>query len=220
MPHSHDHHHHDHHHHDHHHNHDPSNPSAAIRVKALEALLVEKGLVSTDAIDAIVERYEKDVGPMNGAKVVARAWTEPDFKKWLLEDGTAAIESMGFVGRQGAEMVVLENTPAVHNVVVCTLCSCYPWPVLGLPPNWYKSYAYRSRVVREPRAVLREFGLELPEAAEARVWDSNSEVRYMVLPQQPEGTQGMNADELAALVTRDSMIGVTKVESPLALAGA
>lgn len=202
------------------HDHDHTTPSPGIRVKALEALLVEKGLISTDAIDAIVERYEKDVGPMNGAKVVARAWTEPDFKKWLLEDGTAAIESMGFVGRQGAEMVVLENTDAVHNVVVCTLCSCYPWPVLGLPPNWYKSYAYRSRVVREPRAVLREFGLDLPESVEARVWDSNSEVRYMVLPQQPEGTSGMNAEDLAALVTRDSMIGVARVESPLALAGA
>lgn len=210
---------HDHAHHDHSHDHDPANPSAAIRVKALEALLVEKGLISTDAIDAIVERYEQDIGPMNGAKVVARAWTEPEFKSWLLENGTAAIESMGYVGRQGAEMVVLENMPTLHNVVVCTLCSCYPWPVLGLPPNWYKSFAYRSRIVREPRTVLREFGLELPESVEVRVWDSNSEVRYMVLPQRPEGTDGMNAEELAALVTRDAMIGVAKVESPLATAG-
>ncbi len=226
MAHSHDHddHSHDHSHDHDHHDHDPANPPPDIRVKALEALLVEKGLISTDAIDVIVERYETDIGPMNGAKVVARAWTEPDFKKWLLKDGTAAIESMGYVGRQGAKMIVLENTPAVHNVVVCTLCSCYPWPVLGLPPNWYKSFAYRSRVVREPRTVLREFGLDLPETVEARVWDSNSEVRYMVLPQQPVGTDGMSADELAALVTRDSMIGVTQVESPrafqAALAGA
>lgn len=206
--------------HSHNHDHDHDSPSPAIRVKALEALLVEKGLISTDAIDAIVDRYEQDIGPMNGAKVVARAWTEPDFKRWLLENGTAAIESMGYVGRQGAEMVVLENTAEIHNVVVCTLCSCYPWPVLGLPPNWYKSYAYRSRVVREPRAVLREFGLDLPESAEARVWDSNSEVRYMVLPQRPAGTEGMSAEELVQLVTRDAMIGVAKVKSPLTPVGA
>ena len=148
---------------------------------------------------------------MNGAKVVARAWTDPEYKKWLLEDGTAAIADMGYSGKEGAKMVVLENEPSVHNVVVCTLCSCYPWPVLGLPPNWYKSYAYRSRVVREPRKVLQEFGLELGESVEIRVWDSNSEIRYLVLPEQPEATKGKSAEELVSLVSRDSMIGVARL---------
>ena len=187
---------------------------AALRTKALEALLVEKGLISTDVIDAVVRQYEQDIGPLNGAKVVARAWKDPAYKARLLEDGTAAIAEMGYIGQQGADMVVLENKPAVHNVVVCTLCSCYPWPVLGLPPNWYKSFAYRSRVVREPRAVLHEFGLDLPDSVEIRVWDSNSEVRYMVLPEQPIGTEALSEAELVPLITRDAMIGVAKIEAP------
>ena len=187
---------------------------AALRTKALEALLVEKGLITTDVIDEIVRLYEQDIGPLNGAKVVAKAWTDPAYKQRLLEDGTAAIEELGFTGRQGAEMVVLENTLTVHNVVVCTLCSCYPWPVLGLPPTWYKSFAYRSRVVREPRAVLQEFGLRLPESVEIRVWDSTSEVRYMVLPLRPAGTEQLSEAELIPLVTRDAMIGVAQVEAP------
>jgi nitrile hydratase len=187
---------------------------AALRAKALEALLVEKGLISTDVIDAVVRQYEQDIGPLNGAKVVARAWKDPAYKARLLEDGTAALAEMGYLGRQGADMVVLENTPTVHNVVVCTLCSCYPWPVLGLPPNWYKSFAYRSRVVREPRAVLKEFGLDLPDSVEVRIWDSNSEVRYMVLPEQPSGTEQLSEAELVPLITRDAMIGVAKIETP------
>jgi nitrile hydratase len=188
---------------------------AALRTKALESLLVEKGLLTTDVIDAIVRTYEQDIGPLNGAKVVARAWVDAAYKQRLLEDGTAAVAELGFSGAQGAEIVVLENTPTVHNVVVCTLCSCYPWPVLGLPPSWYKSYAYRSRVVREPRTVLREFGLELPTAVEIRVWDSNSDVRYMVLPERPEGSEHLCEEELAALVTRDAMIGVARVQTPV-----
>lgn len=196
--------------HDHHHGH--TSADAEIRAKALEALLIEKGLITTDMIDEVVRQYEEDIGPMNGAKVVARAWTDPEYKRWLLEDGTAAIADMGYSGKEGAKMVVLENTPSAHNVVVCTLCSCYPWPVLGLPPNWYKSYAYRSRVVREPRKVLQEFGLELDESVEIRVWDSNSEIRYLVLPEQPAALEGNSAEELVPLITRDSMIGVAKVE--------
>jgi nitrile hydratase subunit alpha len=192
---------------------------AALRTKALEALLVEKGLITTDVIDEIVRLYEQDIGPLNGAKVVAKAWTDPAYRQRLLEDGTVAIAELGFTGSQGAEMVVLENTPTIHNVVVCTLCSCYPWPVLGLPPTWYKSFAFRSRVVREPRVVLGEFGLELPESTEIRVWDSNSEVRYLVLPEQPAGTEHMSEEELIPLVTRDAMIGVAKVEAPPALKG-
>ena len=192
---------------------------AALRTKALEALLVEKGLITTDVIDEIVRLYEQDIGPLNGAKVVAKAWTDPAYKQRLLEDGTAAIAELGFTGSQGAEMVVLEDTPTVHNVVVCTLCSCYPWPILGLPPTWYKSFAYRSRVVREPRVVLHEFGWELPESIEIRVWDSNSEVRYMVLPERPAGTEHLSEGELTPLVTRDAMIGVAKVEAPQALQG-
>jgi nitrile hydratase len=190
---------------------------AALRTKALEALLVEKGLITTDVVDTVVRAYEQDIGPLNGAKVVARAWVDPAYKKRLLADGTAAIAELGFGGREGVDMVVLENTPAVHNVVVCTLCSCYPWPVLGLPPSWYKSYAYRSRVVREPRVVLREFGLELPESVEIRVWDSNSDIRYMVLPERPADTEHMPEAELVALVTRDAMIGVAKVQAPAAV---
>ena len=187
---------------------------AEARAKAIESLLIEKGLLSTDAIDARVQAYEQDIGPLNGARVVARAWTDEEYRSRLLEDGTSAIGEMGFFGSQGAEIIVLENTVDVHNVVVCTLCSCYPWPVLGLPPRWYKSDAYRARVVIEPRAVLKEFGLVLDESVEVRVWDSNSDIRYMILPERPEGTEGMDEDELTSLVTRDSMVGVSKAKSP------
>ena len=187
---------------------------AALRTQALESLLVEKGLLTTDIIDGVVQKYEQDVGPLNGAKVVARAWIDPDYKRRLLEDGTAAIAELGFGDAHGSKIVVLENTPSVHHVVVCTLCSCYPWSVLGLPPSWYKSYAYRSRVVREPRAVLQEFDLDLPDSVEIRVWDSNSDLRYMVLPERPAGTENHSEEQLVALVTRDSMIGVAKIESP------
>jgi nitrile hydratase len=185
---------------------------AAIRTKALESLLVEKGIITTDAIDTIVKTYEEDIGPLNGSRVVARAWVDTDYKKRLLEKGTEAIAELGFEGSQQAEIIVLENTPEVHNVVVCTLCSCYPWAVLGLPPTWYKSYAYRSRVVREPRAVLEEFDLELPEEVEIKVWDSTSDLRYMVLPERPSGTDDLTEEELVPLVSRDSMIGVAKVQ--------
>jgi len=201
-----------HHHHGGHHPEPESYP--ALRTRAIESLLAEKGLIASDAIDAIVEKFEKDIGPLNGAKVVARAWVDPEFKQRLLEDGTEAIAEMGYWGTQGAEIVVLENTPQVHNVVVCTLCSCYPWPVLGLPPTWYKSAPYRSRVVREPRAVLEEFGTEIGDDVEVRVQDSTAEVRYLVLPERPAGTEGMSEEELAALVTRDAMIGVTKIQVP------
>ena len=187
---------------------------AALRTKALESLLVEKGLLTTDIIDEVVQKYEQDVGPLNGAKVVVRAWSDPDYKRRLLEDGTAAIAELGFGDAHGSKIVVLENTASVHHVVVCTLCSCYPWSVLGLPPSWYKSYAYRARVVREPRAVLREFDLELPDSVEIRVWDSNSDLRYMVLPERPAGTEDHTEEQLVALVTRDSMIGVAKIELP------
>ena len=190
----------------------PQDP--ALRTMAIESLLIEKGLISTDAIDARVQAYERDIGPLNGAKVVARAWTQPEYKRRLLADATAAIAELGFSGSQGAEIVVLENTPQVHNLVVCTLCSCYPWPVLGLPPRWYKSDAYRARAVIEPRAVLKEFGLELPDSVEVRVWDSNSDIRYMVLPQRPPDTAHLTEPELAALVTRDSMIGVAQAAAP------
>ena len=186
----------------------------ALRTRALESLLIEKGLLTTEVIDEIVEKYEKDVGPLNGAKVVARAWTDPDYKRRLIVDGRAAIAELGFDSAQGAKIVVLENTSSVHHLVVCTLCSCYPWSMLGLPPSWYKSYAYRSRVVREPRAVLREFDLDLPDPVEIRVWDSNSDLRYMVLPERPAGTEDYTEEQLIPLVTRDSMIGVAKIESP------
>jgi nitrile hydratase subunit alpha len=199
---------------DHEHDHSVVPGDAALRVKALESLLVEKGLVDPAALDAIVDYYEHKVGPRNGARVVARAWTDPAYKARLLTHATAAIAELGYSGSGGAHMVVVENTPAIHNMVVCTLCSCYPWPVLGLPPVWYKSAAYRSRSVIEPRAVLSEFGLDLPEDVELRVWDSTAEVRYLVLPERPPGTEAMTEDQLAALVTRDSMIGVTQVTVP------
>ena len=189
-------------------------PYAAIRAKAIESLLVEKGLIASDAVDAKVLAYEQDIGPLNGARVVAHAWVDPEYRANLLNNGTEAIAEFGYTGAQGAEIVVLENTPDLQNVVVCTLCSCYPWPVLGLPPTWYKSHAYRARVVIEPRAVLKEFGLELDDSVEVRVWDSNSDIRYMVLPERPEGTEGMSEDELMALVSRDSMIGVARAKSP------
>jgi nitrile hydratase subunit alpha len=194
--------------------HDHDHDELALRAAALEAVLVEKGLLSTDQIDAIVERYERDLGPQNGARVVARAWVDPEFRERLRADGAAAIRELGYGGFEGDTMVVVENSPEVHNVVVCTLCSCYPWPVLGLPPSWYKSPAYRARVVAEPRAVLHEFGLALPAETEIRVWDSTSEVRYLVMPQRPEGTEGWTEEELASLVTRDSMIGTGLAARP------
>jgi nitrile hydratase len=186
-----------------------------LRVRALESLLVEKGLVDPAALDALIDTYETKVGPRNGARVVARAWVDPAYKVRLLEDGSKAIAELGYTGRQGEDMVVLENTPKVHNMVVCTLCSCYPWPVLGLPPVWYKSAPYRSRAVLDPRGVLRELGVEVPEDVEVRVWDSTSEVRYLVLPERPEGTEGWSEAELAGIVTRDSMIGVATVRPPV-----
>ena len=186
----------------------------ALRVKALESLLVEKGYVDPAALDVLIETYETRIGPRNGARVVARAWTDPDFADELRRDATAAIASMGYAGRQGEHMVALFNTPETHNMVVCTLCSCYPWPVLGLPPVWYKSMPYRSRAVMEPRAVLAEFGVTLPEGTAVRVWDSTAEVRYLVIPQRPGDTEGWSAEQLAGLVTRDSMIGTGLVGSP------
>lgn len=186
----------------------------AIRVRALESILTEKGLIATSALDALVETFETKIGPRNGAKVVARAWVDPEYKKRLLSDATAAIKELGFSGLQGEDMVVLENTPEVHNVVVCTLCSCYPWPTLGLPPIWYKSAPYRARVVSDPRSVLKEFGTELPETVEVRVADTTAELRYLVLAERPAGTNGLSEEQLAALVTRDSMIGVTKAKAP------
>jgi nitrile hydratase len=192
--------------HDHPH-HDNELDEMTARARALETILVEKGLVDPVAIDAIIETYQHQVGPRNGAAVVARAWSDPGFADWLREDATAAIASMGFTGRQGEHMVAVFNTQDEHNMVVCTLCSCYPWPVLGLPPTWYKSPAYRARAVREPRAVLGEFGVSLPETTRIQVWDSTAEIRYLVIPERPAGTEGMDEAALAALVTRDSMIG-------------
>ena len=190
------------------HDHDHSELSdIELRVRALETVLTEKGYVDPAALDLLIETYETKIGPRNGARVVARAWTDPEYKRQLLTDATPAIASAGFSGRQGEQMVVVENTPTVHNMVVCTLCSCYPWPVLGLPPVWYKSAPYRSRAVVDPRGVLSEFGVELPEDTEIRVWDSTSEVRYLVLPMRPEGTADLSEERLADLVTRDSMIG-------------
>jgi nitrile hydratase len=201
---------------DHEHGHDhqvvPSDPT--LRVKALESLLVEKGLVDRAALDALVDTYEHKIGPRNGARVVAKAWTDPAFRQRLLTDATSAIAELGYAGAQGENMVVLENTPKIHNLVVCTLCSCYPWPVLGLPPVWYKSAPYRSRSVIDPRGVLKEFGTEVAEDVEVRVWDSTADLRYLVLPERPAGTEKLSEDELVALVTRDSMIGVTKVVRP------
>jgi nitrile hydratase len=195
--------------HDHGHDHHHPRPASAVelRARALEALLAERGLVSTDAIDAVVELYERDVGPQNGAKVVARAWVDGRYRERLLSAATDAIAELGFGGAEGDNMVVVANTPAVHNMIVCTLCSCYPWPVLGLPPSWYKSPAYRARAVSEPRSVLREFGLELGDEVEIRVWDSSAEVRYLVLPMRPTATDGWGEEQLAAIVTRDCMIG-------------
>jgi len=207
--------------HDHDHDHGQDVPSdTALRVKALESLLIEKGLVDPAALDAVVDTYENKIGPRNGARIVARAWTDPDYKARLMGDATAAIAEMGYTGAQGEHMVVVENTPEVHNLVVCTLCSCYPWPVLGLPPVWYKSSAYRSRAVIEPRGVLNEFGLSVPDDVAVRVWDSTAEIRYLVLPERPAGTDGMDAEALAALVTRDAMVGVAKVAGPAAKEGA
>jgi nitrile hydratase len=181
------------------------------RVQALEDLLTEKGIVSQEFLDRVVEAYAEDVGPMNGAKVVARAWVDPEYRSRLLADGTAAIGELGFGGPEGSHIVAVENTSEVHNVVVCTLCSCYPWPVLGLPPTWYKSPPYRSRMVREPRTVLAEMGCDVPEDVEIRVWDSSAEVRYLVLPERPSGTDGASEEELAAVVSRDAMIGVARL---------
>jgi nitrile hydratase subunit alpha len=194
--------------HDHPHQDLPSEP--ALRVKSLESLLVEKGLVDAAALDALVDAYEHRIGPRNGARVIARAWVDPDYKQRLLTDATAAIAELGFTGSQGEHMVAVENTPKLHNLVVCTLCSCYPFPVLGLPPVWYKSAAYRARAVIDPRGVLRELGLDLPEEVEVRVWDSTAEIRYLVVPERPAGTEHLSERELAASVSRDSMIGVAK----------
>ncbi len=197
-----------------HEGHDAPLSDTALRVKALESLLVEKGLVDPAALDAIIDTYENKVGPHNGARVIARAWIDPDYKKRLLQDATAAIAELGFTGVQGEDMVVVENTPERHNMVVCTLCSCYPWPTLGLPPNWYKSAPYRARAVIDPRGVLAEFGVSLPDSTEIRVWDSNAELRYLVLPMRPENTDGMTEEQLAGLVTRNSMIGTAVAKQP------
>lgn len=191
-----------------------SRPPAPIRTEALEALLTERGLVNADAINGLINRFVNDVGPMNGAKVVARAWTDPEYKERLLSDGTAAVGEFGFSGPQGEHIVVVENQENMHNVVVCTLCSCYPWPLLGLPPDWYKDPAYRSRIVREPRTVLNEMGLALDESVDITVWDSSAENRYFILPQRPAGTEDLSEDELAALVTREAMVGVAQVGAP------
>ena len=207
-----DHEHGDHKHDDHGHAHRPAPLSAVeARVAAIESVLVEHGMLDTDRLDAIVANFEHNLGPLNGAKVVARAWFDPDYKAWLLADATAAIAELGFAGPEGDHMVVVENTPDVHNLVVCTLCSCYPWPTLGLPPTWYKSPAYRSRAVREPRALLAEMGTVLPDDVSIEVWDSSAEVRYLVLPERPPGTDDCTEEDLAALVTRDSMIGVQRL---------
>ena len=215
---SHDHEHGHHHHHDdeddvqEHREHGAPLTDVELRVRALESLLVDKGLVEPAALDALIDTYETKVGPRNGAKVVARAWVDPAYKRRLLEDGTAAVAEFGFMGRQSEKLVVVENTPDVHNMVVCTLCSCYPWAVLGLPPVWYKSAPYRSRAVIDPRGVLKELGVSVPESREVRVWDSTAEIRYMVLPERPKGSEKMSEDELAALITRDAMIGVAEVK--------
>lgn len=198
--------------HDHEHEHQALPSDLALRVKALESLLVEKGLVDPAALDAIVDHFENKVGPRDGARVVARAWVDPDFKQLLLNDPESAIASLGYASVRGQHLRVLENTPKIHNLVVCTLCSCYPWALLGLPPVWYKSSAYRSRAVIDPRGVLGEFGCTLPEHVEIRVWDSTAELRYLVLPERPAGTESLSEQELAALVTRDSMVGVARVE--------
>jgi nitrile hydratase len=187
----------------------PSDP--ALRAKTLESLLVEKGLLKPETLEAVIERFETQVGPHNGARVVARAWTDPDYHRRLLDNATQAVDELGLLGQQATDVVAVENSDSVHNIVVCTLCSCYPWSLLGLPPAWYKSYPYRARVVREPRAVLSEFGVELDESTEVRVWDSTAEVRYLVIPQRPAGSDGLSEEALASLVTRDSMIGAAKL---------
>ncbi|WP_180899886.1 nitrile hydratase subunit alpha [Martelella soudanensis] len=189
-------------------------PDVGLRVKALESLLAEKGAIDPKSLDLLVEAFETRIGPKNGAKVIAKAWVDPEYKKWLMKDGSAAIKSLGYSGVQGENMVVIENTPTVHNVVVCTLCSCYPWPTLGLPPIWFKSAPYRARVVIEPRAVLREFGLEIADDVEVRVWDSTAELRYLVMPMRPAGTENFSESQLAELVTRDSMIGTGLALAP------
>ena len=200
--------------HDHDHDHDNHLSEMVLRVKALETLLVSKGLVDPAALDAMIDAYENKIGPRNGARVVARAWTDPAYKARLMEDATAAIAELGYSGAQGEHMVVVENTPTVHNLVVCTLCSCYPWPVLGLPPVWYKSSAYRSRAVIDPRGVLQDFGLTVPDGVAVRVWDSTAEIRYLVLPERPAGTEGLSVEALEELVTRDTMVGTAKVTAP------
>jgi nitrile hydratase len=200
--------------HDHEHDHTEPPSGIELRVKALESLLVEKGLVDPAALDELIDIYEHKIGPRNGAAVVAKAWADPAYKARLLDDGTAAIAELGFSGVQGEDMVVVENTPNVHNVLVCTLCSCYPWPTLGLPPIWYKSAPYRSRVVIDPRSVLEDFGLSVAADKEVRVWDSNAELRYLVLPERPTGTEGWSEEQLSQLVTRDSMIGTGLPKTP------
>jgi nitrile hydratase len=203
---------HDHHHHDEHAKRELS--PLELRVRALEALLTEKGYIDPAALDVLIDAYQTKIGPRNGAQVVARAWSDSKFRGWLLKDATAAIASLGFTGRQGEHMVAVENTPQVHNMVVCTLCSCYPWAVLGLPPTWYKSAPYRARAVKDPRGVLKEFGVELPDSMPIRIWDSTAEVRYLVIPQRPAGTENLSEHELADLVTRDSMIGTGLPKAP------
>jgi len=195
------------------HSHQDVPSEIALRVKALETVLTEKGLIEPSAIDEVVERYQNQVGPRNGARVIARAWSDPEYKGRLLADGTAAIGELDYLGPQGHHMVVVENTPEVHNLVVCTLCSCYPWPVLGLPPRWYKSAAYRSRAVIDPRGLLKEFGVQLDDNVEVRVWDSTAEMRYLVLPERPGGTENLTEEQLAELVTRDSMVGVARLSA-------
>ena len=198
--------------HDHPHSVLPSDP--ALRVKALETLLVQKGLIDPKTLDAIIDTYENKIGPQNGARLVAKAWSDPDFMAKLMSDATATAQELGFYGRQGEHLVAVQNTEEVHNLVVCTLCSCYPWPLLGIPPSWYKSDAYRSRAVREPRKVLEEFGVHLNKGKEVRVWDSTAEIRYLVIPQRPLGTEGWSEDALASIVSRDSMVGTALAEVP------
>src|SRR6202795_2135737 len=204
--------------HDHGHGHDQHERSTLspleLRVRALETVLTEKGYVDPAALDALIDAYQTKIGPRNGARVVARAWCDPQFRRWLLEDATAAIASLGFSGRQGEHMIAVENTTEVHNLVVCTLCSCYPWPILGLPPTWYKSAPYRSRAVKDPRGVLKDFGVELPESTGIRVWDSTAEVRYLVIPRRPSGSELLEEAALVDLVTRDSMIGTGLPQAP------
>jgi len=202
-------------HHDHDHPHTLLPPDPALRVKALETILTEKGLIDPAALDAIIDTYEHKIGPRNGARVVARAWSDPEFLQALRDDATKILDEMGYFGRQGEHMVVVENTAQTHNMVVCTLCSCYPWPLLGIPPGWYKSDAYRARAVREPRAVLADFGVALPEGIAVRVWDSTAEIRYLVLPMRPEGSEGLGEEALMELVTRDSMIGTGLAQAPV-----